>query len=117
MAETTYELVDPWGNTQSIRGAARRDTLLARGWSEPGDYQAPADDGNTEPTRFGTEEPHTGDSTDPVSPPPASVDYEERTADDLRALLAERGLPTSGNKPVLIEILRQHDEEQATNQQ
>lgn len=34
MAEQTYKLTSPTGNKVEVRGATRRDTLLARGYTE-----------------------------------------------------------------------------------
>ena len=42
------------------------------------------------------------------------VDYNDFTVEDLRAELKERGLPTSGNKPELVERLAENDGEKLT---
>jgi hypothetical protein len=59
-------------------------------------------DGPSEPLPEATE----GDTTEHVS----ESDYEAWTVPQLREVLAEQELPTSGLKPELIARLRKHDE-------
>jgi hypothetical protein len=43
--------------------------------------------------------------------PPVTVEPEETTVADLKAMLKERGLPTTGTKDELVERLTENDDE------
>jgi len=77
--------------------------------AEPGQpgYVEPADVEET-----GGDEPVTGDATEETEAP-EPVDYHDFNVTDLRAELAERGLPVSGAKDELVARLEEDDKARA----
>lgn len=82
----------------------------------PSDENAePGQPGYVEPaaTEETTEELATGDATEESTEAPEPVDYHDFNVTDLRAELAERGLPVSGTKDELVARLEEDDKARA----
>ncbi|MGW4525181.1 SAP domain-containing protein [Amycolatopsis sp. NPDC004378] len=80
-----------------------------------------ASDENAEPGQPGYVEPENTEQTgepgdggeEPGGDETEAVDYNAFTVDELRAELADRDLPVSGNKAELVERLAQNDQDRA----